>query len=203
MKSARPIWTRERGVLWAIELNVPPPRVEARLNTQVGEVGVESFSALASAMGAANPNEIRERFVPGRCCYAAYAASRDNAPQIAAYGWVSRCPEYIGEQEREIKLGADEAYIWDCATLPSFRNQHLYSALLSHINRVLYDEKVRRVFIGSSSNNHASLRGFGNAGFCPVIEVTYTRFLNLRVTQVVPQPKAPLELVDAARRVWS
>lgn len=192
----------ERGILWAIEFGVPPPRVQARVSADIREVNVGSIRALAVAMRVGE-ERVRERMTPRCRCYAAHVRSpRAEREEIAAYGWVSRRPEYIGEQEREIKLGADEAYIWDCATLPEYRSQHLYSALLSHINAVLYGEGARRAYIGASASNRASLRGFANAGFRPVIAVTYVRLLNLSVTWIGDQVGAPRELVAAARKMW-
>lgn len=181
---------------------MPPPRVEPRISAEPREVTVESFLPLAAAMGVTNPEQVRERFIPGRRCFALYTAADSGAPDIAAFGWVSRCPEYIGEQERVIHVGADEAYIWDCATLPAYRGKHLYSALLSHMLSVLAQENVQRVWIGAGANNYASLHGFATAGFRPVIEVTYTRFLKLTLTRIAAQPQASRELVSAARRVW-
>ncbi|MBI4673992.1 MAG: GNAT family N-acetyltransferase [Chloroflexi bacterium] len=189
-------WIFERGVLWAIELTQVPPYIEPRLPAQLGEVRAESIPALA-ALGASDAAALRERFATGRRCFAARVEN-----EIAAYGWVSHRREYVGEHEREIRLASDEAYIWDCATTPSRRGQRLYSALLCHINAVLYRERVQRVWIGSGVSNRASLRGFSNAGFRPVIAVTYLRFSGWRGIWIGAQPDAPRNLIAAARRVW-
>ena len=101
----------------------------------------------------------------GRRCFAARVDDR-----IASYGWVSRRAEWVGEMDREFHPAAGEAYIWDCATLPSYQGQRLYSALLGYAIARLRDEGCRLVWIGSNQENLPSLRGFANAGFQPVAE---------------------------------
>ena len=55
------------------------------------------------------------------------------ASVLAAYGWVSFGEEFVGELGLHLKLLPGEAYIWDCVTVPAFRQKHLYSALLGYI----------------------------------------------------------------------
>ena len=189
-------WTIERGVLWAIELESLPPQVEPRIPARFEEAGLESIPALAALTDSA-PEIMRQRLATGRRCFAAWMGS-----VMVAYGWVSQRAEYIGEQEREIQLEPDEAYIWDCLTAPSARGRHLYSALLSHINRQLYDEHLKRAWIGADLDNYASLRGFRTAGFQPILYVTYARLGPLRLSGTAIPPTAPRELAASARRVW-
>ena len=148
----------ERGILWGIRLDQTSPPIEPRRKASFGEIKTAD-PALAAAMGLPNPNEIQARLASGRRCLAARVDDK-----IVAYGWVSLTPEYIGEQERELKVAQGEAYIWDCATLPEYRGARLYSALLSAILNTLRAEGLERAWIGASVENRASLRGFANAG---------------------------------------
>lgn len=196
------MWTRERGILWAVELTAPPPRVEPRVKASIREVGLAQVDALAAVSGD-DPEALRSRLAAGRRGFAVHVQTEAGSRQeIAAYGWVSLGSEYIGEQERTIRLAPGEAYIWDCATLPAFRGNLFYSALLSQMLVVLAQEKVRRVWIGAGSDNIPSLRGFANAGFLPVAAITYIRFLDLRASRFEIQAHAPPELVRAARQLW-
>ena len=191
--------------MWAMDLVHKPPRVSPRVRAQFGEIGADSTDALAATMGGRDHDLVRQRFAAGRRCFVAWVENK-----IEAYGWVSLRTEFIGELERDIHLQADEAYIWDCATLPAYRSQHLYSALLGHIVAALQEEGVRRAWIGAAVSNHASLRGFANAGFLPVITLTYTRLMNLRVLLLSAQHNAAHQLVVAVRsalvaddeRIW-
>ncbi|HKZ86534.1 MAG TPA: GNAT family N-acetyltransferase [Anaerolineae bacterium] len=194
---SRHTWAFERGTLWAVELDRQTPApVPPRVAAVFREAHRESAELLAAAMGLPHSEPVVRRFTTGRRCFAAWVSDR-----IAAYGWVSQAAECIGELEREIQLLPGEAYIWDCVTLPSYRRQRLYSALLSHIVARLRSESVQRVWIGSSLDNRASIRGFANAGFRPVVTLVYARLFELCGLGAIRHRTAPHQLVNAARRV--
>ena len=91
-------------------------------------------------------------------------------------------------------LHDDNAYIWDGGTVPTWRGQRCYSALLSHIIYQLHREGAPRIWIGASRQNQPSVRGFANAGFKPVVDLTYRRFYSLTLMwiQHVPSTRHPL-----------
>lgn len=187
----------ERGCLWALDLgegSLPAPLLPD-LAAVFGELRREHADRLAVAAGLPDADPVAQRLASGRRCFAAWFGGR-----IAAYGWISQVSECIGELEREIRLPKEEAYIWDCLTLPEFRRRRLYSALLCHVARRLGQEGFQRAWIGSSLANRPSLRGFANAGFRPVMRVSYARLFNLQCLLLSPYPRAPAELFAAARR---
>jgi ribosomal protein S18 acetylase RimI-like enzyme len=89
---------------------------------------------------------------------------------LATYGWVSFKEEWISELGLHIQLTPGEAYIWDCATLPAYRGQGLYPALLAHIALELRAEGLRRVWIGADTGSIASQKGIVRAGFQPIAD---------------------------------
>lgn len=186
-------WAFERGILYATDMQVRP--VASRLEAVFQELGREKAEPLAEAMGLPDSKALLTRFATGRRCFSAWVEGR-----IAAYGWVSRAAECIGEQEREIRMSPGEMYIWDCATRPEYRGQRLYSALLSHMITALRGEGVRRLWIGTSLANRPSLRGFVNAGFVPVLTLVYIRLLSVHWVVEIGDGGAKRELVSAARR---
>jgi ribosomal protein S18 acetylase RimI-like enzyme len=186
-------WAFERGILYASDLNVGS--ISARLAADFRELGRATAEELAAAMNMPDARGILTRFASGRRCFGAWVEGR-----IAAYGWVSLCAECIGEQEREIRLTPQEAYIWDCVTMPEYRGRRLYSALLSHIIVALREEGVRRVWIGTALSNRPSLRGFVNAGFRPELTLTYARLGNVHIVLEIGEHAAEPDLVAAARR---
>lgn len=189
------MWAWESGMLWGIDLKHLPPRVIPRLAVRFGEVSDSEVAALSTAMRL-DQTVVRHRLATGRRAFVAWFEHK-----IVAFGWLSQQPEYIGEQEREIQISLDQAYIWDCVTLSSYRGQRLYSALLSHMLAALRQEGVRRVWIGSSVSNQPSLRGFASAGFLPLITLTHVRVWRLRVLWIKEHPGSPRELIAAARHV--
>lgn len=191
-----PAWAFERGWLWAIELErTAAAGVTPRLPARLGELRREAAEPLAQAMGLPDAGPVLRRLATGRRCFGAWCSE-----QLVAYGWVSRVVECIGEHHREIHLAADEAYIWDCATLPAYRGRRLYSALLSRLASQLAGEGLRRLWIGTALANRPSMRGMVNAGFQPVLGLTTLRLGRLVCTWAAGQPAAPARLVAAARR---
>lgn len=190
------LWAYERGTLWAMDLAARAPlSVVPQVAVTFGEVSGEDTAALATAMGLPDAGEVEQRFAAGSQCFAAWVEGK-----LAAYGWVSRGAERIGELERSLLMRPDEAYIWDCATLPPYRRQGLYSALLGNIATSLRDQGIRRVWIGASLGNRPSIQGFVAAGFQPAIRLTYMRVLMARGVWVRDEPDAPPGLAADARR---
>lgn len=189
------LWAFERGALWAMDLGeAAPPRSKPRITATFHEAAPEAAAMLAAAMGFAEPCEVQQRFTTGSRCFVAWAESA-----IAGYGWVSQGKERIGELERVVRMRPEEAYIWDCATLPPFRRQGIYSALLAYIATAMRREGFRRVWIGASLRNRPSLKGFAHAGFQPTVNVIYLRLLRLSHSWVLGAASAPSALVADAR----
>jgi len=129
MTERRRIWAFERGTLWANDPGAAPHApVVPRRAVAYHEVHPEDAPPLAEAMGERDRTVVEGRFAGARRCFAAWDGGR-----IAAYGWASQGHEYVGEMERTFRLQTGEAYIWDCATLPEYRGQRLYSALLDYM----------------------------------------------------------------------
>jgi ribosomal protein S18 acetylase RimI-like enzyme len=165
------LWKCERGTLWALDAEEQlPPLCSARVQAEFAELRAEQLAELAGAMDLPDPGLIQERLQSGRRAFILRAAG-----QIAAYGWVTRGVECVGELERQFHLRDDEAYIWDCGTVAAWRGQRFYSALLSQMIRELFHEDTRRIWIGASRHNQASISGIVNAGFKHVVDLTYWR----------------------------
>lgn len=193
---SQPLWAFERGVLWAMDLDGDPPAPSRPHATGTfAEAAPEMARALAAAMGLPEPHEVQRRFTAGSRCFVARIGDA-----IAGYGWVSQGEERIGELERVIRMRPGEAYIWDCATLESFRRRGVYSALLTYIVTMLRREGLRRLWIGASTRNHPSLKGFANAGFQPAITILYVRLLSLSHSWLVGAAGVAPGLVADARR---
>lgn len=189
------LWAYERGTLWALGLDHEPPSPVAHLNATFAEVQRAGIASLTTAMGLRNTGEVERRFNAGSCCFSAWVAGK-----IASYGWVSWGMECIGEFERSLRMRPDEAYIWDCATLPPYRWQGFYSALLRYVASTLHQQGARRVWIAATLSNRPSIRGFTAAGFRPAIRLTYLRVLMARRVWVRDESGAPPGLAVEARR---
>jgi Acetyltransferase (GNAT) family len=188
---------RKAGTIWAVHIDEPRPIIKPAISATFRRLGPESTSPLAAITSGSTRDEIQQRFETGRRCYAAYVGN-----QLAAYGWVSFDEEYLGELNLRIRLLQGEAYIWDCYTLPPFRKNHLYSALLDYMIRQLQADLLCRVWIGANLDNIASQRGIACAGFRPVADMVVARVLAMRLVSVQGRPGIDENVISEVRRAF-
>ena len=188
---------RRAGTIWTLNLDESVPVVTPLIAATFRHVGAELVPALVSTMGRDASAEILKRFETGRRCYTAWVGG-----QLASYGWVSFDDEHIGELNLRIRLLPGEVYIWDCATVPAFRRNRLYSALLSYIIGELRAEGLCRAWIGADFDNKPSQQGMARAGFHHVADLVVARVLALRQAWVQGRPGVPDHVVAEARRAF-
>lgn len=188
---------RHAGTIWTLNLDEPLPVVTPLVPATFRRVGPDSLSALTSAVGGDASEELLKRFETGRRCHTAWVEDR-----VVAYGWVSLNEEHIGELDLRIKLSPGEVYIWDCATVPEFRRNHLYSGLLSYIIGELRNEGFCRAWIGADIDNMPSQQGIANAGFHHVADLVLARVLAIRQVWAQGLPGVPESVIAEARRVF-
>ena len=188
---------RQRGTIWVLDLDKELPALLPRIQADFRRLTRELASLLAASTDSLPLAEITQRLQTGRQCYAAWLDD-----QIVAYGWVSFEHEDIGELNLRIKLLPGEAYIWDCATLPAYRGNLLYSALLVYILAQLRAQNMCRVWIGADYDNLASQKGMARAGFHHVADLVIERVLAMRQAWVTALPGVPEPIVVEARRAF-
>ena len=166
----------------------PPPLASGA----VTEVRPDQASALVEAM--ADEGELAGlRFARGCRCFAAWEDGR-----VAAYGWLSTGPEWIGELAVEISPLPGEAYVWNCFTLPEHRLRGRFRDLLAGIVAQASAEGLRRLWIGSLGGATPAVVA---AGFRPALEIRLDRDGDLRRLHLSPAPGADPGLAGAARAV--
>jgi predicted acetyltransferase len=188
---------RRAGTIWVLDLDEEMPGVAPRIQVEFRQLTLDLAPALAAAADSLTLSDIVKRLETGRQCYTAWADG-----QIAAYGWASFVEEGIGELNLRIKLLPGEVYIWDCVTLPAFREKLLYSALLIHILGELRKQNICRVWIGADLENLASQKGIARAGFHHVADLVIERVLAMRQVWVTGLPGVPERIVAEARRAF-
>ncbi len=186
---------RHPGTLWVRNLDWPvPENVAPRVPASLRCLGPKEVGSLARAIRLDHLATIQQRLAAGKRCYVAVVEGA-----LAAYGWVSWNEEDIGEIGLRIHLMPGEAYVWDCATLPSYRRLRLYTALLAHISEQLRAEGLCRLWIGADADNTASQKGIALAGFRPVADLVVTRVIALRRFWVYGRAGVPEYVVNDAR----
>lgn len=161
--------SRQGGIFWLLKLDEISSPDDFTLTPGVTatfqRVGREAIQPLARAMGLTEHAQIARRFDLGKWCFAGMVGG-----EIVTYGWVTFDEEHVGELGLTIRLRAGEAYIWDCATLPVYRGQRLYPALLGYMLRSLATEGLRRIWLGTDADNIPSQKGVALVGFQPVLD---------------------------------
>jgi predicted acetyltransferase len=188
---------RRAGTIWTLSLDALPTEITPLVPATFSRVDSRSATELAEAMGGDVLPEVLKRFEKGSRCYAARVDGK-----LAAYGWVSFEEEFIGELNLRVRLLPSETYVWNCATLPAFRQNLLYCALLVYIVHELKKGTWTRVWIGADMDNVPSQRGIARAGFTHVADLIVARVLTLRQAWVQGLPDMPNSLVAEARRVF-
>jgi GNAT superfamily N-acetyltransferase len=188
---------RRAGTIWALDLDEPVQPAAARVAASFRRLGTNATPASSAVLDREALAEFNRRLASGRRCYAAWVGG-----QLASYGWVSFGEEHVGELNLRLRMLPGEAYIWDCVTLPAFRRNGLYSALLGYISAQLRQEGLRRIWIGADLDNLPSQHGIARAGFCHVADLLIERVLAMRLAWVQGRPGVPASLVAEARRVF-
>jgi hypothetical protein len=187
---------RRVGTIWTVSLDESTPDIVPLVSATFCRLGPESADELAEAMGE-SLEEVHQRLMSGRHCYAARVSGN-----LASYGWVSFEDEFIGEINQHLHLLPGEAYIWNCVTLPAFRQKHLYTALLVTIVRELQKECISRIWIGADYDNTPSQHGIAHAGFTHVADLMVGKVLPLRSSWLQAQPGVPGSMLAEARRAF-
>jgi phospholipase/carboxylesterase len=195
MHPAEPV-ARPQSTLWMLDLGQPlPVGPTLRIPVAFTLAGLEVAQELARAMDLGDQAVVVQRFDNGRHCYVGRIEGR-----LATYGWVTFDEEDIGELSLSIRLKAGEAYIWNCATLPAYRGQRLYPALLTHIVGELHRQGVRRVWICTDADNLPSQSGIVLAGLQSIGDVFISRVLTMHRAWLRGRPGIPERLVMDARQ---
>jgi hypothetical protein len=194
------LWQFRRGMLWSAELTDPPRRgVKARIPVEYRQITPETLPDLIAAACQIDPvgrDALTRRIESGRECYAVWVGGC-----VASYGWLTRGPEWVGEFERELCVQPGEAYLWDCATLPEYRQHRLFSGLLTHVIDHLRWQGLERLWIIGLVSPAPLLDGVTAAGFDPLLRFDYLRLHHARILATRPLPAASPERIAAARRL--
>lgn len=165
----------EQLIFWVRDLTgeLPPPDERAGIDFRPATIA--DAPALASAMGPVDGRLARQRFQTNRQVFVGLRGDR-----VLTYCWLSFQTEGVGEIEGAIRVAPDEAYIWDCQTIPEQRGRGLYPVLLCSIAHFMRERGKRRVWSATTADNHASQRGFEKAGFRRAGILHYRRWLIFR-----------------------
>lgn len=119
--------------------------------------------------------------------------------KLAGYGWLSVKPEWISEVQLEIKPRAGEGYIWNCVTVPEYRRQGTFRAILTGITQVAREEGMKRLWLGTIAI--PAEKAVGPSGFKPAIRSDAFSFAGFHWISASAAPDASPSLVAEACEV--
>lgn len=195
--SAEPHPAARVGIIWTHNLRQPPAKISLLQQITFRCTGLDSSALLEERLGAPAETGFNQRLESGRRCYTAWVGE-----DLAGYGWVTFTEEGIGEHGLRVRLQPCEAYLWDFYTLPAFRGQHIYAAMLAWVLQALGDEGFCRAWIGADYDNAPSQRGIDRAGFLRVADLLVLMEERQRVMWIEGYPGVADALVSEARRVF-
>ena len=185
-----------QGTFWMLALGQPlPPGPLPHAPVTYMRIGPKELQELTQAMDLDDAEAVLQRFRDGRQCYVGRLAGK-----IVTYGWVTFDEEEIGELGLSFQLKPGEAYIWNCATLPAYRGQRLYPALLTYISGELQRQGLSRIWIGADTDNLPSQIGIVLAGFQPVGDMFISRVLTMRRVWLRGRPGISEQLLTDVRQ---
>jgi GNAT superfamily N-acetyltransferase len=187
---------RPQGTFWMLDLSQPlPVGPVPQVPVTFTRAGPEVAQELAQAMDLDDQATVLQRFEDERHCYIGRIEGR-----LVTYGWVTFDKEDIGELGLRIRLKAGEAYTWNCFTLPAYRGQRLYPALLSHIVSELHNQGLHRIWIGTDTDNLPSQSGIVLAGFQPIGDIIVSDVLTMRRAWLRGRPGVSEQLIMDIRQ---
>ncbi|HSS92420.1 MAG TPA: GNAT family N-acetyltransferase [Candidatus Dormibacteraeota bacterium] len=139
-------------------------------------------------------NLVSARLARGCRCFGAWSGG-----VLAGYGWLSSGPEWIGELDLEIRPGAGEAYIWNCATLPDHRRKGVFRDIVAGLAALGRAERLSRLWIGTVALPAEKV--VPEAGFAPVLHFSTEVLSGVRWLKVVAEERVEPGLLAAGREV--
>lgn len=153
------------GVMFAMPISTPKAS-----DKHAGLRSVEDIAQIEEAWGLQR-DAAAERLRQGHVLYGLV-----DQGNLCGYCWVSRAGSsndvFFG---RRFKVPEDAVYIWDCATLPRYRNRGYYKTILKSIQSS--GPVIASAYVAVDQFNHISRRALESVGFKACFRYWGIRFL--------------------------
>jgi len=170
-----------------------PPQGEVDPGLRISEVAEDPATEIASVMQV-DRDIVDERMARGCRCF---VGRWDR--EVVAFGWLATRTEWIGELELEIDPGARAAYVWNCATHPSYRRRGFFRALVHGIAEQATHDGLKTLWIGTLDIPAA--KAVADVGFMPAMRFTTVWLSGIRWLRARAAESADEALVMSARQV--
>jgi GNAT superfamily N-acetyltransferase len=96
---------------------------------------------------------------------------------------------YHNNHNRILSLGANEAEVKFCLTLPAARGLGVYPKVINSIAQFLHQKGINRIFMCVHEENQPSIRGIEKAGFHRVGKIQLSKILGFQVSKRFDTPE--------------
>jgi len=117
--------------------------------------------------------------------------------EVVAFGWLATRTEWIGELELEIDPGPRAAYLWNCATHPSYRRRGFFRALVNGIAAEATRHGLETLWLGTLDIPAA--KAVADVGFMPAMRFTSVWMYGVRWLRARPADSVDPALLMSAR----
>lgn len=152
---------------WPDTLNKRPLRFH-----QVSQPEATPLQITQEKSGYYSPGDVARRLAAGRDAFVGEVETASGNLMVT-YGWVALTAEPLGNTGCSFDPPPGDAYLYDFATVPEYRGQGFYPALLRYILGELAGRGLRRAWITTAPGNHASAHSISRAGFTRVADTDY------------------------------
>ena len=150
------------------------------------------------------PGDVARRLAARRDAFAGEVEGPQGSRVMVTYGWMALTAEPLGNTGCSFDPPPGDAYLYDFATVPQYRGQGFYPALLRYILGRLAAHGIRRAWIGTAPGNIVSQRSISRAGFSKVADLRYVpaQAGSSPYFEIVEDNGFDPELRDLARRAY-
>jgi hypothetical protein len=158
-------------VLAAPPQPAPPPPSRLQL-VRLSQAENAALHPARTVMQAADePDVVEDRLARGEMMF-----GWSSGTAMVSFGWATPFSRIIGM--RPTRAFPGRIFLYNFATLSSWRGQGLYPALLQQIRYALGQDGAQEFLIDVDTLNLSSLRGVLKAGFLPVARVSFRTILH-------------------------
>jgi SAM-dependent methyltransferase/GNAT superfamily N-acetyltransferase len=159
-----------RTVLVERPLHEPIPRVSTSLPVTIGLLSETEINEYLNFRPETHPLEVRNRLEAGHLCFVARYEGR-----IVSAAWIATERVWIDYLACEIRLAADEAYLYESFTSPESRGQNIPAVRATHEAQHFRDAGYRRLVAVIMPENTPALRHAEKAGWHPFGMMGYVK----------------------------
>jgi len=167
-EGARVLWFRilgetvyRRMILFERRLEEPPmAAVRCEVPVAISQLQMHEVSEYVAFRANVDPAEIRSRLEQGHQCWVA----RRQGTMVHAI-WAAIGSAWVRYLECEIRLAADEAYIYESYTAPAFRRLNINAARAGVMARYFSDRSFVRLLALVMPENPAGIQATVSAGY--------------------------------------